>query len=158
MSEEEVKKAQELKKRDSTYGNTLAILLTEILFIILPLVVLGIVFSFKGRVLVLLHTPEWSLISAILFGQTMIKVIIAALTVKDMEWQRIVFAVALVLVVGLVPSLLVLTLVITSDPPSRSLVATQITLFVLSIIVFFGLGGAMQNLLVERESSSALNN
>src|SRR5205823_6104152 len=119
---------------------------TEFLFIVLPLIVLAIVRTYQKNTFELLHTSEWVMMSAILFGQTLIKTIAAAITVRrSVYWQRIVLLTAIIIVLGIVPSLLVLGLVLVAEAPSMGLSITQMILFILSVITFFLVGGAFQS-------------
>jgi hypothetical protein len=136
---------------DPTVGNTLSLLVSEVLFIILPLIVLAIVLTYQRKSFELFHTPEWSFISTIIFGQILLKIIAAALSSKDFQWQRIVFTAAFLIVLGIVPSLLILTLVLVSDTPSNTLAIAQLVLCFVSIILFFLLGGAGQYVITQQE-------
>jgi hypothetical protein len=150
-SETEPKK-EKAKKDDTATTNTLALLVTEFLFIVLPLIVLAIVRTYQKQSFELFHTSEWAMMSAILFGQTLIKTIAAAITIRrTVYWQRIVLLTAAIIVLGIVPSLLVLALVLVSDVPSNGLSIAQLILFLISVALFFAVGGAMQRELIQRE-------
>ena len=117
-------------------------LIAEILFVFLPLLVLAIVFVVRGTTLLaLFSSPEWSFATAILFGQAIVK-LVAGVTHKGASvWQPVAFIVTAMIVLGLVPSLVILALILTATNLSIPLVAIQMVLFVLAIIVFFAFGG-----------------
>jgi len=108
-------------------------ILGDLLFIVLPLVVISIVDVSIGRSLfAIIETPELSFGSAVLFGQTIIKV----------------FIIALIIVFGLVPSLVVLALLLSVNQIPYGLQLAQACMFALGVIVFlfFGVRGHAQSL------------
>jgi hypothetical protein len=116
----------------------------EGLFVVLPLIVLTIVLIQKGKgARNLFGSPEWSFAGAILMGQTVVKLVYAISSVKrgrikSAEFMQLLAAVIIVL--GLVPSLIILSLVLTSEAPSTGLIWFQILLFVLGLLVFLFFG------------------
>jgi len=139
---------------DPHYANTWAILISETLFVLLPLIVLTIVFSYQRKIFGLLHTPEWSFISAILFGQTLVKFVSAVISGAGVQyWQRVVAIVSAIIVLGIVPSLIILSLVLVSESPSNSLAIAQLVMFVLSIGLYFYIGGAGQYQITIRDTA-----
>jgi hypothetical protein len=116
---------------NSTYG-----VLSELLFVLLPLLVLTIVFLYKGKTVgALLATPEWSLGSAILFGQTLVKFVSGAAQSR-WAWERVALVVSLIIVLGLAPSLTVLALILSAESVPVALVVTQLAFFVGGVVVF----------------------
>ena len=142
----------ERESGDPHYTNTWALLVSETLFVLLPLIVLAIVFSYQRKMFGLLHTPEWSFISAILFGQTLVKFVSAAVSESGAYWQRVVVIVSAIIVLGVVPSLIILALVLVSEPPSNGLAIAQLIMFILSIVLYFFIGGAGQYAITARET------
>ncbi|HZS45220.1 MAG TPA: hypothetical protein VFC63_08980 [Blastocatellia bacterium] len=129
--------------------NIWSILIAEMLFVILPLLVTGIVLEYKGQFHTLLDSSEWSFATAILFGQALTKFVSGLVSGKiRLEWQRVILLFTVLIVLGLVPSLMVLTLVLVSESTGlgamgQGLRLTQMLLFVLGLggyIVFGGLG------------------
>lgn len=112
--------------------------ITGILFVILPLIVLVIVRLYQESTFWgLLAFPEWSFGSAILFGQSIIKVIHAVARSRgDLIVVRLNLFVSGLIVIGLVPSLVVLSLILIESTPQNWLVILQIFLFVLACFVF----------------------
>jgi hypothetical protein len=150
---------------DST-KNAVALLFAEILFIVLPLVVLAIVLWNQGKLPDILSRPEWALSAAILFGQALIKFIMGVIADRSRFALQVIAAyMAGLIVLGLVPSLIVLALVLlaTESNPvtnagvhriSLGLTVAQLSLFGVAMLIFFVLGGKGQKLLEQRVSAS----
>jgi hypothetical protein len=119
-------------------------ILGDLLFIVLPLVVISIVDVSVGRSLfAIIESPELSFGSAVLFGQTIIKVVSGFAHTKPSGAEQPVFIIALIIVFGLVPSLVVLALLLSVNPIPHGLQLAQASIFVLGVIVFgfFGVNG-----------------
>lgn len=123
--------------------DTLLSLLAELLFIILPLLVWGFVFTLhQGKDLAqLVHTPEWSFAASILFGQGLVKFVAGVTKARALVWERVAAVVAACIVLGLIPSLTVLALIMITATPQPELIAAQLVLFALSVVGFVALGG-----------------
>lgn len=139
--------------------NTRRLLMAEVLFMILPFVVTGIVFSYQGVLLKLIYLPEWSLASSVLMGQALVKYISAILSSQnrtELPWQRVALNLSFLIVLGLVPSLLILSLVLIAEPYSYSnrLAVSQIVLFIFGLISFFIFGGYTPGLAGKRVSKA----
>jgi len=116
-------------------------ILGDLLFIVLPLVVISIVDVSVGRSLfAIIESPELSFGSAVLFGQTIIKVVSGFAHTKPSGAEQPVFIIALIIVFGLVPSLVVLALLLSVNPIPHGLQLAQACIFALGIIVFFLFG------------------
>ena len=119
-------------------------ILGDLLFIVLPLVVISIVDVSVGRSLfAIIESPELSFGSAVLFGQTIIKVVSGFAHTKPSGAEQPVFIIALIIVFGLVPSLVVLALLLSVSPIPYGLQLAQAGIFALGIItfLFFGVTG-----------------
>ena len=119
-------------------------ILGDLLFIVLPLVVISIVDVSVGRsMFAIIESPELSFGSAVLFGQTIIKVVSGFAHTKPSGAEQPVFIIALIIVFGLVPSLVVLALLLSVNPVPHGLKLAQASIFVLGVIVFgfFGVNG-----------------
>ncbi len=123
-----------------------SILGAELMFILLPFLVSGIVFTYLGDVTKIFYLSEWSLAASILFGQSLIKFIIGIMKMdrraKRVRSDIITFIISFVIIVGIVPSLLILSFVLTSENVSTALATSQIVLFIFGFLSFFILGGA----------------
>ena len=113
----------------------------EALFIGLPILVLFIVLHYKQLDSELLASPEWSFAAAVLFGLGLVKLVGSIASTGGGHGERIGFLCALLLVLGLVPSLIVLALVLLADSPSAWLTWLQIGLCILGGVIFFGCAG-----------------
>lgn len=121
--------------------NAVAGVTAELMFALLPLLVITIVMSFRNEGWRALTSAEWSFGSAILCGQALVKFVTGLASGSKPRWQRVSFAVAALFVFGVVPALVVLALMIVSEgntPPW--LVRMQIVVFVASMIEFFIFG------------------
>jgi hypothetical protein len=76
----------------------------------------------------------------VLYGQSIIKLIAGTLGGRMEKWEVVAFLAALTIVIGLVPSLTVLSLILTSNEQSTGLVVGQICLFLVGICVFLFFG------------------
>lgn len=133
---------------DDTHKNhrkaALYAILGDLLFIVLPLVVISIVDVSVGRsIFAIIESPELSFGSAVLFGQTIIKVVSGFAHSKPSGAEQPVFIIALIIVFGLVPSLVVLALLLSVNPIPHGLQLAQAAIFALGIMVFllFGVNG-----------------
>jgi hypothetical protein len=116
-------------------------LLGDLLFIVLPLVVISIVDVSIGKSLfAIIQSPELSFGSAVLFGQTIIKVVSGFAHTKPTGAEQPVFIIALIIVFGLVPSLVVLALLLSISPIPNGLLLAQAGIFALGVITFFFFG------------------
>jgi hypothetical protein len=112
---------------------------SQLLFVILPFIVIAITLGHRGQLGSIFFLPEWSIVSAVIVGQTIVKVVSISLG-KNVKAERepIVLMVSILLVCLLVPTLVVLSIVLTSDKVSISMAASQAVLFLLSAMVFWG--------------------
>jgi hypothetical protein len=128
--------ANQFHRKAATYA-----IFGDLLFIVLPLVVISIVDVSVGKSLnALIETPELSFGSAVLFGQTIIKVVSGFAHSKPSGAEQPVFVVAMIIVFGLVPSLVVLALLLSINPVPYGLQLAQAVIFALGVIVFFIFG------------------
>jgi len=91
----------------------------------------------------IIESPELSFGSAVLFGQTIIKVVSGFAHTKPSGAEQPVFIIALIIVFGLVPSLVVLALLLSISPIPHELQLAQACIFALGIFTFllFGVNG-----------------
>ena len=143
---------------DTSLGNAFSLIGAEFLFVILPLIVLSIVYISSNRENVIISAPEWSFASTILFGQTIIKLVSGVLyTDENVEWQRPILFITILIVLCLVPTLVILSLMLSVDKPSMFLTWTQRVFFIISMIVFFVLGGVGQHFICEKDTKTSPN-
>ncbi|WP_278183522.1 hypothetical protein [Vibrio misgurnus] len=129
--------------------NAWLILLSEYLFIFLPFLVIGIIKIYKSDFSTFFQAADWSFAASILFGQVIVKLVSGSVIHKKARWQRVVVLLSFILVLGLVPSLVVLALVLIDGGVSSFLVITQLVLFTLASVVFFLVGSAAHTMIEE---------
>ncbi len=127
------------------YGNNksghTSIIIEELCFILLPFIVLGIVEASKSEWINIFDEPEWSILAAVLYGQTIIR--LAKMTVEmtvsyKIDRRFFTALIACIIALLLVPSLTILTLVVERKPsaPNLFLQWSQVILFGIATIVF----------------------
>jgi hypothetical protein len=116
---------------------------SELLFVILPFIVIAITLAHRCELRTIFFIPEWSIVSAVITGQSIVK--LASITVgRSVAKDPIVLILSILLVCLLVPILTILAIVLTSSQVSLSLAIVQGVLFTLSAVVFGGVS-ALQN-------------
>jgi len=116
--------------------------LPDLMFVLLPFIVIILVQIVKGTASQILSVTEWAFAAAILTGQTIVKVTAAVIDApvsqdnRKKESRQVAFILAAIIVMLLVPSLIVLSLMLYLDTPSPVLVAAQIFLFVLALLLY----------------------
>jgi hypothetical protein len=120
------------------------------MFILLPFVVSGIVFSYKGDYSKLLGMHDWSLAASVLIGQSLVKFISGMLANRGAytaHWERVALAISFLIVAGLVPSLIILSLVLVDGVYSKQMAIAQLGIFALAVAVFFAFGAGGEALM-----------
>lgn len=140
------------KPRGSFLLQALAWSLPELLLSVLPLVVMSIALADSGAGGgSILASPEWAFAASVLFGQTVVRFIAGITQSRRGNTAIVMLCVAAVLVLGLVPSLVVLAFAVSHHESTRHvpvfLVTMQICLFLLSCGVFLVLGSLGEVLL-----------
>jgi hypothetical protein len=138
--------AQETKDTKNNFYVWSAVI-SELLFVLVPFLVLSLVFAYQDKgVVTFLSTPEWAFASALLFGQTIVKIVTATLETSGGRSEPIVERVGLVvsglIVLGPIPSMVILALILIAGTPPIWLIITQIALFILSVAAFILIGGS----------------
>jgi len=132
-----------LSEEGKQYKNTMFLMFGEFLFILLPLIVISIVELTKGKtIFAILESPEWSFGSSILFGLSTIKLVAGFSHTSPKIWQKPVLSISFIIVVLLVPSLIILSLILTVTPIPDKLIYCQVVMFFIGMIVFLSLGCA----------------
>jgi len=115
----------------------------ELLFSVVPLLILFLVHAYQQDLRNVWSSPEWALTAAVLFGQTVAKVTAGAISASHIgrvSGERVTLAVVLVIVLGLIPSLAVLMLLYVTAAPPPWLVVAQFVMLVLSVPTYFVFG------------------
>lgn len=117
----------------------------EALFAIFPIIVIFSVNFFDKTMLSIFYVADLSFASAVLSGQTLVKVVVGAAKYKDeMNYNFVSFISALIIVFLLGPSIITLVYITTSIQVGIRVAIFQIFLLVASLIVFVYVGGNSQ--------------
>lgn len=124
------------KKASQTWGY----LISELSFIFVPFLVMTIIFAYKMKLSQIFSEPEWSLASAVMFGQSIIKSyhgFSKASHPGRILHYNIAGMFSLIILFGLIPSLIILSIIYTAeyDLPLWVIIL-QIFLFILAVFVF----------------------
>jgi hypothetical protein len=133
-----------IKDPAANRARTLAGLVAEVAFAILPLLVVTMVLLRAERSYKVFAAPEWSFGAAILFGQALTKLMVGLARGGDAAPGPVALTVALVVVFGLAPALFVLNAALEMHEAGKSvgvwMQASQVVLFSLGAIVYLLLG------------------
>jgi hypothetical protein len=141
MTSENPIKSESPISTDDVKGYLLNIL-PDLMFVLLPFIVIILVQIVKGTVSQFLSVTEWAFAAAVLTGQTIVKVTASVIDApvsldnRKKESRQVAFIVSTIIVIILIPSLFVLFLMLYLDTPSPWLVAAQIFLFVLALLLY----------------------
>lgn len=135
----------------SPESRTMALLWSELLFVVLPFLVLALVsFHKESSPALFLLAPEWAFASTILFGQTIVKLVSAATEFfGNPITENIALIVTMLMVLGVVPSMVVLTMILLAASPPTWLGVAQVFLFIMSVGLFLLIGGVSQSKVTE---------
>ena len=126
------------------------ILTSEFLFTLLPIIILLIVRSYENNISAIFYNTEWSIISLILFGQSVVKFSSGISNSNEkIRWQLVALIISLIIIFGLIPSSIILVINLLSETLSFGMYIAQIILFVISCITFFIVGAIGQKMLNE---------
>jgi hypothetical protein len=119
-------------------------LAAEVAFAVLPLMIVLIVFFHLGKTGRWWASNEWPFGAAILFGQALVKFMSGLSRGGPAATGPVAFTTALVIVGGLAPSLLVLTLTLIANENSQPLApwlqVAHVVLFITAAAVYLVLG------------------
>lgn len=114
---------------------------SEVSFVILPFIVIAIILAHQGQIRTIFFIPVWSVVSAVIVGQTIVKVVSSALVSSTYGRQvfekGITLVISVLLVCFLVPNLIILVIALTSNPVSIAVAITQAIMFVISAFLFW---------------------
>jgi hypothetical protein len=131
-------------KNISVRTHVLSGLAAEVAFAALPLLVVLMVVVHANRSQHLFSSPEWSFGAAILFGQSLVKFVSGVARGGEAATGPVALLVALLVVFGLVPSLIVLDMTLQAaeeaSEPARWLQLSQVAFFLLAAVMYMLLG------------------
>lgn len=134
-----VNNSNDKKEKKENESQSWGFALGEICFILLPFVVMLIILLYQGKITEIFNKPEWSFASSVMFGQTIIKLIhsIGKKRENYVVYQYNAGAfIAAIIVLGLVPSLILLALLFTTLIVPLWIIISQLVIFVLALILF----------------------
>jgi hypothetical protein len=131
---------EKLRAASSEVKTAIAGALAEWCFAMLPLLVVTIVMTHLGRSAVVLESPEWAFGASILAGQALMRFVVGVVRARRLTMERVMLAIASMLVFVVVPANIILALVIMAEVDKKhisSLLATvQAGLFVGASVLF----------------------
>lgn len=131
--------------------NLFYVLTSEIIFTILPLIVITIVRSYQSKSELIFYNSEWIMMAIILFGQTIEKFSSGISNSKrKFRWQLVSLIITSLITFGLVPSIAILIINILNDERNFELHIVQIIFLIISILTFYIIGYIGQKLMDEK--------
>lgn len=123
------------------------VILAELLFIISPFFISILLRIETFSIRQIFQLVDIPLMSSILFGQTIVKITmgVSAGGFKA-DYQRLGFILSLLIVIGLIPSVLLIVISYQSDNLSYSTIVLNVILFTLALLCFLLLGSIGQTL------------
>jgi hypothetical protein len=136
------------KARGNSLLPAMVSIFPELLFCLLPLLVLALTLIFieKG-IICLLASPEWSFASAILLGQALVRFVFGTTSNRRARQKVVALIVSTIIVLELVPTLAVLSFTIITHEKNGAeqvpgwLIGLQLLMFLLSVLTFLAIGG-----------------
>jgi uncharacterized membrane protein YsdA (DUF1294 family) len=126
---------------DEDFKKETPAIIGELAFISLPFIVILIVNLSKGDWIRLLQTSDWALAATLLFGQTIVKIIMGvAAREHAFHHQNFGLISALIIVLGLVPSILIVAIFQLNQDLSIGLVIAQFVLLGAAVYAFLLFG------------------
>lgn len=131
-------------------NNSKLIVYSEILFVILPLIVLLFISLDSNNILEIWKTQEISFVSIVLFGQVIVKLAAGvAKSERKLRWQMVSLIFSGLIVIGLVPSIIIYTFLVKGSQ-STILYICQLLFLLISFVVYYTFGTIGQFYLDEK--------
>ena len=131
------------------------VVLSEILFVILPIIVIALLYISTSKFSSLFRSHEWTFASIIMFGQSIVKFSSGISNFESRKrWELVSIILALIIVIGLVPSIIILVVLLTQQTSHWCIYLIQYILFLLSIFIYFNIGSVGQMFLDNKVKSS----
>lgn len=127
------------------------ILISELLFTLLPILIIMIVRGYETKYELIFYNTEWSIMAIILFGQSIVKFSSGiSNSHKKFKWQLVSLIISIIIIFGLIPSIIILVINLLDSERTFSTHLVQILLFALSIFSYFVIGYMGQKMLDEK--------
>ncbi|WP_312765696.1 hypothetical protein [Epilithonimonas sp.] len=131
--------------------NIFYVLTSEIIFTILPLIVIAIVRLYQNQSELIFYNTEWVMMAIILFGQSIVKFSSGISNSKrKFRWQLVALIITSIISFGLIPSIVILIINLLSNDFNLTLYIFQIIFLVISIFTFYIIGYLGQKLMDEK--------
>lgn len=127
------------------------VLSSELIFTLLPIIILLIVRSYENDYSKIFYNSEWSIISIILFGQSIVKFSSGIANSKEtFRWQLVALVISLIIVFGLIPASIILVLNLTCSNKPLGMAILQLIMFIISVLSYYFIGAIGQKMLEEK--------
>lgn len=127
------------------------ILISELLFTLLPILIIMIVRGYESKYELIFYNTEWSIMAIILFGQSIVKFSSGiSNSQKKFKWQLVSMIISIVIIFGLIPSIIIMVINLLDSDRTFSTHLVQILLFVLSVSCYFLIGYLGQKMIAEK--------
>jgi hypothetical protein len=124
----------EANKRANTHAALNAS--AELLFVILPFIAIAMSLLHRGELRTIFYLPEWSIVSAVIVGQAIVKLVSSVLG-EPVYKEPVLLTLSVMLVCLLVPILILLTMVLTEDKVSNNQAIAQAVIFSFSAALYW---------------------
>ena len=127
------------------------ILISELLFTLLPIIIIMIVRGYETKYELIFYNTEWSIMAIILFGQSIVKFSSGiSNSQKKFKWQLVSLIISIIIIFGLIPSIIILVINLLDSDKTFSTHLVQILLFALSVFSYFLIGYLGHKMLDEK--------
>lgn len=131
--------------------NIFYVLISEIIFTILPLVVIVIIRSYQNQPKQIFYNTEWIMMAIILFGQSIVKFSSGISNSKrKFRWQLVALIITTIISFGLIPSIVILIINLLATELNFTLYLFQVIFLIVSISTFIIIGYLGQKLMDEK--------
>lgn len=136
-------------------NNSFLVIIVEILFALMPLIILILVTLLTTQNFpALFKKSDVSFISVFFFGQTLVRLISGiAHTKKNLRWQVISLFISVIIILGLIPTTILLIIIYQEINNSFTVYLLQNIYLIISISVYFIFGQIGQEYLDENNNS-----
>lgn len=138
---------------DKNEKNATYVIISEILFAILPIIVIISILTVTSRnILKIFTSADLSFISVFFFGQAIIKLLSGVSKSQTRKnWQTIMLFVSIIIIIGLIPSVIWLCIIYLESYKNKVIYVFQIVWFCFSLFVYFVIGKVGQMYLDEEK-------
>lgn len=136
-----------MDKKEELNESERPVIIGELLFVLLPFLIVAIIQLSILDFNELIYSYTWGLAATILFGQSIFKLTLGVASYeKTLAWKKFGLLIAALIVLGLIPSAIVMVLFALNINQNIWIVILQFSLFILSTISFYYLGALGQKL------------